>query len=84
MDPWTAVHFAAGLAAGLTRIPLRWSLGAALLYEIGEQVLERRRVGRELFAVSGPEIPANVAMDVTVFAAGALCGERWNRTAENQ
>lgn len=82
IDPWTAVHFAAGLAAGLTRVPLRWSFTAAVLYEIAEQILERRRWGKEFFHVSGPEVPENVAMDLLVFLAGVQGGERWNATGE--
>ena len=80
IDPWTVVHFAVGLAAGLTRVPLRWSLGAALVYEIAEQILERRSSGKELFMVSGPEVPANAAVDIMVFLAGTRSGRRWNET----
>lgn len=80
VDPWTVVHFGTGLALGLMEIPLRTSLTAAVAYEAVEQVLERRRIGQELFEVSGPESIPNATVDVAVFLAGHLLGRRWNRT----
>lgn len=80
-DPWTVVHFSTGLAIGLMAIPLRWVMPVAVAYEVVEQLLERKRVGQELFNVSGPETAGNVILDVAVFAAGHRLGEAWNATA---
>lgn len=79
-DPWTAVHFSAGLALGLMAVPLRWTLPLAVGYEVLEQLLERKRMGQELFETSGPETVPNAVMDVAVFVAGHLAGTRWNDT----
>lgn len=79
-DPWTVVHFSTGLAVGLMGIPLRWTLPAAVVYEVVEQLLERKRFGQELFKTSGPEHVGNAILDVGVFAAGHRLGEAWNDT----
>jgi hypothetical protein len=78
LDPWTVVHFAAGLALGLVSMPRLPSLGAAVGYELMEQWAERRRLGQELFDVSGPETLHNAVADVIVFAGGYYLGSRWN------
>jgi len=80
LDPWSIVHFATGLAAGLAEIDARAAIGAAIAYEFVEQDLERREVGQDLFETSGPEHAANAAADVALFAAGLLLGRLWNRT----
>lgn len=80
VDPWTIVHFAAGLAAGLVGMPFRWAMALAAGYEVVEQALERSEAGQELFQTSGPEVLSNAAVDLVVFAAGHRLGRRWNRT----
>lgn len=80
IDPWTLVHFSTGLALGLMAVPRRGSIGAAIGYELVEQVFERHEVGQRFFATSGPEEVMNAVVDVAVFAAGHALGERWNRT----
>lgn len=80
IDPWTLVHVAAGLAAGLMDLPYAPALGAAVAYEVIEQHAESTGAGRRLFKTSGPESPANVAVDLVVFAAGMYAGKRWNRS----
>ncbi|MDH3270112.1 MAG: hypothetical protein OEN56_02195 [Gemmatimonadota bacterium] len=80
VDPWTVVHFAAGLAAGLVEAPLRAALPLAVLYEVIEQELERRDVGKEFFETSRPESMVNAAVDVAIFAAGHWLGRMWNTT----
>lgn len=80
IDPWTAVHFAAGLAAGLIELQRETAMGAAIAYEVVEQVFERSDAGRDFFKTSGPEEPANVVVDIAVFALGYWLGERWNRS----
>ena len=79
LDPWTVVHFSAGLALGLVRAPSSTSLAAALLYEVAEQWAERNAVGQELFEVSGPESVSNALVDVVVFMGGHYLGTLWNR-----
>ena len=78
VDPWTVVHFASGLAAGLMDIPRSLSFPAAVAYEIAEQYLERTEAGEEIFETKGPETFPNVAVDLAAFALGQWMGERWN------
>ncbi len=80
VDPWTAVHVAAGLAAGLMAIPLRWALAAAVAYELAEQAFERSPEGQEFFETSGPERVPNALVDVIALVAGHRLGRWWNRT----
>lgn len=82
VDPWTAVHLAAGLAAGLMNVPLAAAVAASLAYEIAEQFFERQRWGQELFETSGPESPANAVVDTAVFFAGHVLGRLWNETGD--
>ncbi|HEX2164768.1 MAG TPA: hypothetical protein VHM02_12525 [Thermoanaerobaculia bacterium] len=84
VDPWTIVHFAAGLAAGLVGTRLRWAMAAAAGYEVVEQAFERTETGRELFRTSGPEVAANAAVDLVVFAAGHALGRWWNGTGRGR
>jgi len=84
LDPWTVVHFGNGLAMGLMDVPRRWSLVAAVTYEVLEQVVERQEWGQEVFATSRPESAANALFDVAVFAAGHWLGARWNRRARRK
>jgi hypothetical protein len=78
VDPWTAVHFAAGLALGLVRFPFVHAVIGAALYEGAEQVMERSKVGQEAFHTSGPEIPMNAVVDIAVLALGHWLGTVWN------
>ena len=78
-DPWTMVHFSAGLALGLVNAPLRWSLAAAVAYELVEQFVERSERGKEFFDSAYPETVPNAVLDVVVFAAGHQLGQMWNR-----
>ena len=80
LDPWTVVHFAAGLASGLVNAPLAATLPLAVLYEIGEHELESREVGQELLETRGPESLPNAVVDVVVFVLGHGLGRRWNET----
>lgn len=79
LDPWTVVHFGAGLALGLVSMPRLPALGVAAAYELAEQWAERREIGQDLFEVSGPESLPNAIADLTVFAVGYYLGTRWNR-----
>lgn len=80
VDPWTIVHFAAGLAAGLLGLRFRWAMAAAAGYEVVEQALERTEAGKEFFETSGPEVLTNSAVDLVVFAGGHALGRWWNGT----
>ena len=79
-DPWTVVHFAAGLAAGLVEMPREWALTAAVAYELAEQYAERQDWGQEFFETSREESVPNAAMDLAAFAVGHWLGELWNGT----
>lgn len=80
VDPWTVVHFAAGLAFGLMDVRLRWAVVSSVAYEVAEQVFERQEWGKELFKTSGPEILPNALVDVAVLVLGHRLGAAWNRS----
>lgn len=80
IDPWTVVHFASGLAAGLIDMEASKAYSLAIVYEIGEQFFERDPEGQQFFRVSRPESLANSVVDVLVFIAGHKLGRAWNRT----
>ncbi len=82
-DPWSVVHFATGLAAGLAEVDERVAIGAAIAWEFVEQDLERREIGQQLFETSGPEKVGNAIADVALFSAGYVLGRLWNRTARD-
>jgi hypothetical protein len=80
LDPWTFVHVSTGLACGLMDIPPRLAIGAAMVYEGVEQVVERHEVGQTFFNTNHPETLMNAAADVAAFALGYWLGSLWNRT----
>lgn len=80
VDPWTIIHFSAGLASGLVNAPLRVTFPLAVLYEIFERRLEAVDVGQEIFDTSGPERLPNALVDLGVFLLGHGLGRRWNDT----
>lgn len=80
VDPWTVVHFAAGMAFGLMNVRLDHAIGASVTYEIAEQVVQRFEWGQELFDTSGPETLPNSLVDSAVYLAGYRLGRMWNRT----
>ena len=80
LDPWTVVHFASGLAAGLVGMRRDWSISAAVTYEVVEQYVERQRWGREFFDTTVQECVPNAVADIAVFALGHWLGCRWNET----
>ena len=82
LDPWTVVHLAAGLAAGLMNVPVAGAMAASVAYEVAEQFFERKRWGQELFEPSGPESPSNALVDTAVFFAGHVLGRLWNETGD--
>jgi hypothetical protein len=79
-DPWTVVHFSAGLALGLMDFRFGHSMVAATAYEVVEQFVERQDWGQQLFKTPVPESPLNAILDLAVFAGGHWVGKRWNRT----
>lgn len=80
MDPWTVVHLAAGLAAGLVGISFTKSMIAATAYEVFEHGAERTEWGQKLFKTEGPENMANMIADLIVFGVGHQLGKWWNTT----
>lgn len=80
IDPWTLVHFATGLAAGLMGVRRDHAVVAAVLYEAVEQYVERQGWGQDFFETAREEAALNAVLDVVVFAAGHWLGEAWNDT----
>jgi hypothetical protein len=69
-DPWSVVHFAAGMFFGLVRVGFWPSLGLAVGYEAFEQFAERQSWGEKIFTTSGAETRSNIATDIGLFAVG--------------
>lgn len=80
LDPWTVVHFAVGLAAGLTRVPFVPLFVAAVGYEFLENEGEKHPQIAALFQTSGPEIIPNAVADVAIMSLGWYLGDRWNKS----
>jgi hypothetical protein len=80
IDPWTGVHLAAGLAAGLMDARFVPVFSAAVVYEVLEHYFESSEFGQRTFSISGPEIGPNVAIDIGIFALGWWLGHQWNQT----
>jgi len=80
LDPWTFVHLASGLAAGLMGIRRDHAVAAAVLYEVVEQYMERQGWGQDFFETTRPEEMSNAVLDVLAFALGHRLGEAWNDT----
>lgn len=78
IDPWTAVHFSSGLAAGLMGWGLVPTVLAAVVYDVAEQAFERSDAGQKFFRTSGPETVANVVADAGVYLCGWWLGQRYN------
>lgn len=77
-DPWTVVHFSAGLGAGLINTRFWPAMLAAVGYEVAEYYFQHNEVGQRFFQVSHPENTVNTVVDVIVFGAGWYLGRRWN------
>ena len=77
LDPWSLVHGAAGLAAGLLGLPVWASVAAATVYEVVAGQLERTPRGQAFLHTSGPERLAHQLADVAVFAVGAWAGRQY-------
>ena len=75
VDPWTVVHLSAGLALGLVGASLRWSLAAAITYEVVEQAFERPEVFQDLRAGGDFECAAGYSS----FRGGSLAGTKVER-----
>lgn len=80
VDPWTLVHFAVGLAAGLVEMPIIPALALAAAYEVFEHMAESSEAGADFFNTSGAERIPNVAVDLGIFVAGHAAGKAWNKT----
>lgn len=80
VDPWTLVHAAVGLAAGLMGFSPTAAIGGAVAYELLERPFERAEFGKNFFNVSKPEGAGNQVVDVIAFAIGHAAGAAWNRT----
>lgn len=80
VDPWTAVHLSAGLSMGLLDVGFWEMLVVNVGYELLENYVQRREVGKTFFGVSTPEHPANAVVDVVAVMAGWYLGQRWNET----
>lgn len=79
LDPWTVVHFAVGLAAGMTKVRFGPLFVAAVGYEFLENAAERKPEIAKLFQTSGPESLPNAAADVVIMSIGWYLGSRWNQ-----
>lgn len=80
LDPWSAVHLGAGLAAGLVGMGVVPATTLAVAYEVIEHQAEQTGLGRKIFLTQGPESASNIVADIALFVGGVLLGHRWLRT----
>ena len=80
LDPWSGVHFGAGLAMGLMGWRFPTVLALTVAYEVLEQAFERTHHGQTFFKTSGPETPLNAVVDVVLALVGWYLGEDWNQS----
>lgn len=80
LDPWTVVHFATGLAAGLVNMGFVPMFAAGVVYEFVENAAEKRPEVARFFQTSGPEALPNAVADVAIMSLGWYLGRRWNRS----
>lgn len=79
MDPWTVVHFSAGLMAGLLDISAGWTFTISTLHEL----IELRPAAMKFFK-STPESPGNVIIDMAVVMGGWWLGHKYNQSATSK
>jgi len=81
IDPWTAVHLATGLAAGLMGFSYSNAMLAAIAFEAVENLTP---MDIKIFKASKPESGLNIVADVAVFAVGWQLGTIWNATGRKR
>lgn len=80
IDPWSLVHFSAGLALGLRGTGLATTTALNVGYEAVEYVAQRTNAGATFFNQEWNENPSNMIMDILAVTAGWYLGHRWNQT----
>lgn len=70
VDGWTALHFGAGVVAGLAGVRFGPMMGVAVAYEVVEQGVERTEWGQRVFSTRGPESALNVLGDLVSMSVG--------------
>lgn len=75
-DPWSAVHFSAGLTTGLASVPLAQAVVFAVLTDAAISWLTQSSSG--LLRRLDDEPPANKVADILLFALGNHLGRQWN------
>ena len=85
-DPWSVVHLAVGLAAGLVGVSPGLGFRAAVAYEAVELYSESQSAGiaRQIFLTRGPESLPNIAADLALFALGQQLGLHWRALPSNR
>lgn len=74
-DPYSLLHYSAGLATGLGKVPpLKAIIGAATV-DLVFSYLYQRPTG--LYRKTGAEPPLNKVADIALFALGNYMGRRW-------
>jgi hypothetical protein len=76
LDPYSLLHYSAGLATGLGGVaPIKAIVGAALA-DLAFSYLYQRPTG--LFRKTEVEPPINKVADIALFALGNYMGRRWS------
>ena len=75
-DPWSAVHFSAGLTTGLADVPMVKAVIFAIVTDAAIGWITDSRTG--LLRRLDDEPPANKAVDVLLFALGNYLGRQWS------
>lgn len=76
VDPWTAVHFASGLATGLAEAPLGVAVVSAIAFDVAFGYLTQRKSG--LLRGIGEDPAINKVVDIACFALGNYWGRKWS------
>ena len=76
LDPWTAVHFASGLATGLGELPLGTAVVSAIAFDLFFGYITSKQRG--LLRGLGEDPLVNKAADIALFALGNYWGRKWN------
>ena len=74
-DPYSVLHFSAGMATGLGEVGMVKALLGAVVVDFAYSKFYGKPTG--LFSKTGWEPPVNKVADVALFALGNYLGRRW-------
>lgn len=81
LDQWSWAHLGVGVVIGALGVRYPTFAAAHVVYDLGEQAMERTPLGQRIFNTRGPENLLNAAGDLAVASMGWWVG-RWLRQRE--